>query len=1610
MNSLLVKSTSRALIGAALLTCWIVAPHTSRAERGLQVGGGINPESFYGKDPTAGVYVRDSTAALEKIALAQKMERLKDWAKSADLYQEVLEKFGDRVVPSQVGKDNQIYQYTSVANGVIQKLAKWPREGLDVYRSRYEATATSLLEAAGNDNVYALNQIFSRYFVTDGAKTAALRLLDLKLERGEFTDAMRIGSFLLEWHPNLLVERPAVLYRTALAAQLGGDPDRAVQYAQRLKKDFPDEKGMVRGRDVVLAESLEQELKDAGPLVKQGTGPDSWPMFYGGPDRSRISTAEARPGAKLFSVPLAKPDYKDLQPEQKKLLDQQAAQPGFLYQNMGIMPVTDHNELFFQDGRRIYAVSLESGAPLPGWAQANGDRGGQYVLPNASGAASGHQLTITLTDRDVLAVMGQFDSLAILRGIPVPNNLDSRLVCLDRATGKERWVTSMSQVKLPEGLKNDEAASIRALQLTGSPLVIGDGVLVAGRSTKQGNQFEDCWVVCLDVNSGQYRWSSYIASMSNTNFMFNLGGMPGLLSNRPAQLSYADGRVYVLTNVGAVAALDAYNGTIAWLNIYARGQEFGRNRMIGGNPGGATVLSKPWTPNPVIIEGGRLFVLPSDARDLLIYEAATGVEQKRVKLSHLENADTILGVIGERLFLGSNTRFFCLKWKEYDPENYDPDKMLAWGSAEVKAKEIAPNVPKVTIIGRPFLTGDSVFVCTDERMVRHDLSTGKARDAFPNWPRSWEEGDGPGNILVTSDHMIIAGSSHVDVYTELTAARRRLDREIAAAPDDPTPRLRYAELMFAADQSDVAVGKLDEATALLGGAGALRAGPIRDRIFYDALTFAQRLATTDSSDSAKRANGLFDRAAAAAANSAQQVRYRLARAKFAAAGKDAVAAAQLYQEILSDPQMRPEPIADENGPTQAGAFAEKALKRLLEQAGPEVYAKFEQLANAALADARASKDGGKLLTVALIYPNSSVAPQAMLSAAEAYEQSDKPQLAIQVMRQMYFKYPDSPHKAAVLESLARNYLTRYAKSDQAGPSGAATAMDMLDAAMGMLSNGAQLSGSPRLQHALKLPDGTTLQNVTFAQALEALRKFNGQQASRNLPDFHLPLPSKTGEMPEPFLPHTPDSVIPDVFVLATPLREYARVDRVVAWSPEKGLSIYQPGQTKPLATSNALTEAPRNVAWVGDNLVVWGLTEVALIPGRGGDPSWKLQLANLPGVEVVKLPDAPAAPPQPADAERARRALRGARLAPNPPVDLRGAVGVAMAPAAELPPAPNAPEQISTVLPVGERVLFSTTTGRLASLELSSGRVAWQNRLAERPLDRLVANEDFAAVRLSDDSGARIVALDTYTGQIRGTKAFNPQTGLVPVNLALAPEGTLVYTMPDRLCLKDLYKPWAEPELEIPAAPGQMPYAGASAPDQLIVAGGRILTVADSAGLPGSPGEKYVRVHSLETGKPLTLKYNKDGNEGIDRVLRAGTKTWNVTLRIVGSQLYVINERTVTAYNLDHPAETWSGVMDDDPAQTPHVRDVFIGQKFVVLLNQPTSGIAVPAANIATSYRLPTYGRYPSREGSTAESGRLDYLPLVEDASGITTWQAVEGGFYYLAGDHNLHMLRGSAK
>jgi hypothetical protein len=759
----------------------------------------------------------------------------------------------------------------------------------------------------------------------------------------------------------------------------------------------------------------------------------------------------------------------------------------------------------------------------------------------------------------------------------------------------------------------------------------------------------------------------------------------------------------------------------------------------------------------------------------------------------------------------------------------------------------------------------------------------------------------------------------------------------------------------------------------------MRPGSERDRAFSRALAFAERAAEPKIGASEPAlASSLYDRAASAAQSPVQQVTYRLSRARFTRAQRDFMAEVRLYQEILDNPAYRAVqvPSDDQATPLTAAQVAERDISERLRDY-PAAYQPYEQAATAALGKARQANDAQQMLAVAQTYPNAKVAPQAMLAAAEVFEAAGKHRPATQVLNQLYRKYRDAADKPRVIEAQARNYLSL--------PGG-------VGIAIGRLNEGAKLPGVPQLTRPLKLPDGNTIENVSFGAAAELLQKYSAQLASATLPEFNIPVWSAQRKMKKPFLLETAETVIADVDVLVVPprdLRTFARNDRVVTWTNKQGLSVYAVGTNTPLGTNSTITGEAKGCAWIGAELLVWTQDSIALLKGDEAGTLWSVALSALPSVDAT--PDEPEVAgaggagaggqrqdPMIAQIEVQRRMARR-RANFFPPAQ------------APQPQRVDGPERIMHVGAVADRMVLATSRGRVVALELSSGNVAWQTRVSEMPMLQFVTSDDFVAFRFVDERGMQIVALDTYAGQVVHSRAFTNESGEIPQNMALSPDGTLLYTLPNRLCAKDLYEPKKELKFgESSSIENNPAFSGMVGPEQLVVADGRVLAVSDNG--------QIVRVLSLE-----------DGHES-SNPLNTGANSANVWLRVVGSRLYCVSQRTACAYNLNDPDDHWPPSME--VRLTPNVRDAFIGKRHLVLLDQPSAPNAepLPAGQPASHFRLLAYARY-SPAGKTGESGKLDQDPSVTHSAGIdATWQPVDGGFYYRSLDRKLHFLRGSAE
>ena len=1072
-------------------------------------------------------------------------------------------------------------------------------------------------------------------------------------------------------------------------------------------------------------------------------------------------------------------------------------------------------------------------------------------------------------------------------------------------------------------------------------------------------------------------------------------------SQDPSQLSLADGRAFVMSNLGTVAALDPADGRVLWLSAYKRDGLVQPELMQQADASGPA-STRPWGRNPVVVQGGRVFALPTDAKELFVFDAASGKQVQQVELADYENADVLLGVRDGYAVLTSNRSIFGVDWQRY---SHDHPERSQWAE-HVFGEDGNVGAP-LNMAGRAFLTADGIYVVNGQNLAEIDWRRHKIVATYPARGTFQQNGgQEPGNLLVTSRNVVVAGPDRVDVYTDLGLVTARYTGEVAASPDDPDPRVRFANALFAAGRTADAVAKVDEAIGLLGGRGGMRPGAGRRLVFDTLLDFARRSATPTGgvlpADAAAAVDPLYDRAADAADGPDQTVAYLLARARFDHDTNRGGPEVELCQRVLSDPALRPVPVSDD----QTAAAAATAAIAAAVDVNRAVYAPVEARAAAALAAAKQAGDTDALLAVSDVYPNSGAASDARQAAVERFEAAGQPMRAVDVLRQTYALAASRPtDRPAVLERIATAFLAT-------GPGGAGPAADRMARAAVLAT------GDPHLARDFPLPDGTTLHGGTdtYVAAVTALRAELARQSMAGLPDFRLPTwqqaetqfealhggAKRTPDSPplNPFLPTL--SVIRDVVAVVHPDRPFARNDRVVTWSPA-GLGVYAVGQTTPAFTVASVDEPPVGGAWAGGRLLAWTGGRLTAVGADDGRPAWAVAVAGLAPLPAVANPvgtavvdDVPAAVAD-ADNNNVPGQINGQvinirvnGLGQRVLVVRNGQIVIGPAgvqgggPAVAPPPAGlGGGEQIVAVRPAGDTLVVATTRGRLVGVDAATGSVRWQARPSDRAADAVLANGHYAVVRLDDGGGSQVVVYDVPTGRTIGRRRFGSagQPNQL-VNVALGEEATLVVTRANSIEVKDLYDPWRDPMTPLVARsmPDTTDYAGLTQPDQLLVQAGRVVALYASG---GNWRAWDLAQTTQEASPPMVAS-----------TAAVATGTPNVWLRLDGPRLLVVQPTTgVSQFNLDNPGDV---VRPDDQVngnRSPRICGVMVGREHVIAIDSETD--RGPAPSPAVNVLCYSRALVP---GTTRTNGNLDFYPHQTSRVGIGDWIGVDGGVYFLNG------------
>ena len=1123
----------------------------------------------------------------------------------------------------------------------------------------------------------------------------------------------------------------------------------------------------------------------------------------------------------------------------------------------------------------------------------------------------------------------------------------SALTCFDRNTGKLRWRITPSRLA-------GAAAALKTVQFASPPLIVGAQVFVAARGGRNA-QLNDIYVLCFDMASGKLLWSSYVASGPSMN-MAIMDGIPGQAETGLPQLSWNAGRVVVLTNVGAIASLDAANGLPAWLRVYQRTEQPAMGFMARF-PRPASQLGSPriFAASPATIAAGHIFALPVDSTSLLVLDEADGQVIKRIPLSSLGSVDMLVGVRGRDLVVAGERIATALDWQAASDTAAQQTDAIDW----------TMDFPGAALRGRPFLTADSLFLATDDRLLRVATGHWKIEQTMPRSPTTWATDQGPGNILVTGEQVVVATAKQVNVYTNLTSITARYDQDIAANPTSAEPLIRYGELLFTAGQNDLALARFKSALDLVVSPTA-RPG-MRDRLFSAALSCAQRLFMADPANQSSLA--FLDIARSAAGSPAQQVQYHVAAATRAQRANDGPSAMAHMQGILDDPRQRSASVRDiDQSLRLASAIARRTIAQLIDRYGTAIYQSSELAMQKQLAAAQDARDPAALMELYRRYPNSPAAPSAVFAAGRLYEDQQKPSDAATAFRILIQENPSHTDAAAFFEAFARAYAALPGKAHIAAARLAQAAVALND---------------PATTTNIRLPDGQVIQPGRFSQVALALKQAAGVQPDHSLPDLQLPPSGTAAYTRSQQVDLQADRILPPI------PGTRANYQRCVLLTRDQSLAILGPaGKIIARIPATAII-GPVDVAWPTPTiLLVRSRNQLSALDISAGKILWSITPDKLPAVPQLEADGEPADDAQVDATPDVRIQIQQMGMA--------NAVIVARMGNPQ-PDADPAGTDVSALALAPGKVVFGTTSGRLVAARIEDGSMLWQAQLGQGSIGRVDACDDFAAARLDSPHLSRLTAIDMTTGQrVFGRVAAN----INPIhNLVLSSDGRLIFTQGSRLLCKDLFDPSDRMLFDSGLNENTMGFYGQSAPDQLLATDDAIIAVADSGAsvrmfspitgrqiLPGGGGA---------TGRPaLSLMPGMPGD-------RPGPQLRQMRTHLVMAEpyIYVYSQGIVRALNVQRaePADRMLPAQATGPIT--NLGPVVPGLMHLVALEQPfrpgnagNAGNAQPAASIS----LYAFSRL---QGAKSESGRLEQAITLKQDGGITSCQLIEGGLYLSTGD-----------
>lgn len=691
---------------------------------------------FQGTRFAESVFLDTDSVAARKLGAARDLLGARQWTDAIELVRQIAEQHGERLVAIETGRYVTVQEYCDIL------LSAMPAAGLKSLREQIDPQARRWFDAARvarDEN--GLARVVRKAFLSSFGDDAAFLLGDIAWERGAVAKARAYWLMLLPApaappdtpaakelsYPDTDVSRAEVECRLILCDLAQGKTRQAEQRLSEFSQQFPEATGRLAGKSGVLSEIVRGVFSQIGTADVPRTSRDV-STFAGNYHRNHVVAKALDVGAEQWSIPLRDATRERARPADdfERLLSAPAA--GMAPDAPLWFPVVRGDVVFYCDETAVYAYALRStdGTGRPAWGDAP-EQAAIYRLPAEKLRRIGSYRARVGLPQYTVTIDG--DYLYARLGSPIAGQTTQRalrptssfLVRLDlEREGDLAWPLIDAEQIEPEGTWAFE----------GAPIVSEGRVYVALQCRTPQPQ---CNVACFDAETAQLLWNRKVCVGLDL-----LGGDVDEVQHQ--LLTLAEDRVYHVTNLGAIAALDAGDGTPRWVATYPHLE-----------PETLTISNRRLRcgPNPCVYHDGVLFVAPTDSDRVLAIEAHSGVVKWEQELPGVGRA--LLGVHSGRLIV-SGQSLFALNAET---------GTLDWRVGATDSRGNAD--PEAAASGRGVIAGGLVYWPRREDLLIVDVESGRRRRVVNLLEQHGVQG---GNLTATDNFLLIAQPDRLSVFSE----------------------------------------------------------------------------------------------------------------------------------------------------------------------------------------------------------------------------------------------------------------------------------------------------------------------------------------------------------------------------------------------------------------------------------------------------------------------------------------------------------------------------------------------------------------------------------------------------------------------------------------------------------------------------------------------------------------------------------------------------------------------------------------------------------------------------------------------------------------------------